>query len=106
MTIAKEPYFLNDPDWYEFDEKECRYILKPDAPPEAVKSYQAFYADDGMIIDDFYKDMAQAKKSLDGSQPIPGFWNSPFFIPEPDNWHLTDDAPDELKEEFERYMQP
>ena len=53
MTIAKEPYFLNDPDWYAFDEKECRYILKPDAPPEAVKSYQAFYADDQQGL--FYK---------------------------------------------------
>ncbi len=59
---------------------------------------------DEMIIDDFYKDMTQVKKSIVGSQPMPGFWNSPFFVPEPDNWHLTDDAPDELKEEFERYM--
>lgn len=38
------------------------------------------------------------------SQPMPSFWDSPYFVPEPDNWHLTDDAPDDMKEEFERYM--
>lgn len=35
---------------------------------------------------------------------MPSFWNSPFFIPEVDNWHLTDDAPEEIKKEFEEYM--
>ena len=30
--------------------------------------------------------------------------NSPYFVPEPDNWHLTEDAPDDLKKEFEKYM--
>jgi hypothetical protein len=38
------------------------------------------------------------------SQVIPSFWNSPYFVPEPDNWHLTDDAPDDVREEFEKYM--
>ena len=38
------------------------------------------------------------------SQQIPSFWGSKYFVPEPDNWHLTDDAPKEIKEEFEKYM--
>lgn len=38
------------------------------------------------------------------SQSMPSFWDSPYFVPEPDNWHLTEDAPDDLKEEFEKYM--
>lgn len=38
------------------------------------------------------------------SQCMPSFWNSPYFVPEPDNWHLTDDAPEELQKEFAEYM--
>ena len=38
------------------------------------------------------------------SQTMPTFWDSPYFVAEPDNWHLTDDAPEELKKEFEEYM--
>jgi len=38
------------------------------------------------------------------SQPRPSFIDSPYFIMEYDNWHLTDDAPEELKKEFEEYM--
>lgn len=43
MTVGNEPYFLKNPDWYTFDEGECRYYLTDDAPPEAVKSYKEFY---------------------------------------------------------------
>lgn len=35
---------------------------------------------------------------------MPTFWDSPYFVPEPDNWHLTEDAPEELKKEFAEYM--
>lgn len=38
------------------------------------------------------------------SQGMPTFWDSPYFVPEPDNWHLTDDAPEELQKEFAEYM--
>lgn len=38
------------------------------------------------------------------SQSIPSFWDSPYFVPEPNNWHLTEDAPEELKKEFAEYM--
>lgn len=35
---------------------------------------------------------------------MPDFVTSEYFVPEPDNWHLKDDAPQELKEEFEEWM--
>lgn len=38
------------------------------------------------------------------SKPRPSFLDSPYFVPEVDNWHLTDNAPEEVKQEFEKYM--
>ncbi len=38
------------------------------------------------------------------SQPRPSFFDSPYFVEEYGNWHLKDDAPEELKKEFELYM--
>lgn len=38
------------------------------------------------------------------SQPRPSFWDSPYFVPELDNWHLTEDAPEDIRKEFEGYM--
>lgn len=38
------------------------------------------------------------------TQDMPSFWNSPYFVPEPDNWHLKEGAPEEIKKEFEEYM--
>lgn len=38
------------------------------------------------------------------SQPRPSFFDSPYFVEEYGNWHLKDDAPEELKKEFEEYM--
>ena len=38
------------------------------------------------------------------SQTRPSFMDSPYFVEEPFNWHLTEDAPDELKKEFVEYM--
>ena len=35
---------------------------------------------------------------------IPNFFTSEYFVPEPDNWHLKEDAPQELKDEFENWM--
>ena len=37
-------------------------------------------------------------------QRIPSFIDSPYFVEEPFNWHLTEDAPDDIKKEFEEYM--
>lgn len=34
----------------------------------------------------------------------PDFINSPYFVPEQDNWHLLPGAPDAVKEEFDEFM--
>lgn len=34
----------------------------------------------------------------------PKFTNSPYFVPEPDNWHLKDGAPADVRKEFEEFM--
>ena len=38
------------------------------------------------------------------SQARPSFFDSEWFVPEPDNWHLKEGAPKEIVEEFNRYM--
>lgn len=43
MTIDK-PYFMENKEWYYFDEEEFRYKLTPKAPEDAIKSYKDFYA--------------------------------------------------------------
>jgi hypothetical protein len=35
----------------------------------------------------------------------PKFMDSPYFVDEPGNWHLKSDAPEDLQEEFDEYMQ-
>lgn len=44
MTIP-EPYFMKNTEWYYFDEEEFMYKLTDKATPEAVKSYNEFYAE-------------------------------------------------------------
>lgn len=34
----------------------------------------------------------------------PKFIESPYFVPEVDNWHLKEGAPDDIKKEFDEYM--
>jgi hypothetical protein len=43
MTIDKKPYFMSDPSWYEYSEKERKYVLTDSAPSLARQSYQEFY---------------------------------------------------------------
>lgn len=38
------------------------------------------------------------------SQSAPSFWDSPYFVPETDNWHLKPGAPAEVVKEFNEYM--
>ena len=35
----------------------------------------------------------------------PKFVDSPYFVPEEDNWHLKEGAPEEVVREFEEFMQ-
>lgn len=34
----------------------------------------------------------------------PKFYDSPFFVDEPGNWHLKPGAPEEVVKEFENFM--
>jgi len=36
--------------------------------------------------------------------PEPSFMSSPFFVDEMDNWHLLPGAPEDVKKEFEEFM--
>ena len=38
------------------------------------------------------------------SGKMPKFFDSEWFVPEPDNWHLKEGAPEEIVKEFEEYM--
>lgn len=39
------------------------------------------------------------------SQTMPKFFDSEWFVPETDNWHLKEGAPAEIVEEFNKYME-
>lgn len=39
------------------------------------------------------------------SMQKPNFAYSPYFVPEDGNWHLKEGAPEEVKREFEEYME-
>ncbi len=43
------PYFLENEEWYRFDEVNWRYVLTDKAPQEAVDSYNEYY--DGLKPD-------------------------------------------------------
>ena len=40
--LLKKPYFMKDPAWYKYDEKNFRCVLTDKAPCEAIKSYEEF----------------------------------------------------------------
>ena len=42
----KLPYFMENEEWYYYDIKNGRLILKPDAPQEAKESYEEFYSNE------------------------------------------------------------
>ena len=57
MQLEK-PYFMENEDWYRFDEKEFKYVLTDVAPKKAVDSYNKFYKDLNMFdYDDEDDDM-------------------------------------------------
>ena len=37
------PYFMENKEWYYWDEKEWKYKLTDKAPKEAIDSYKEFY---------------------------------------------------------------
>ena len=36
--------------------------------------------------------------------PMPNFFTSEWFVPETDNWHLKEGAPQEIVDEFNQWM--
>ena len=42
MTVER-PYFMQNQEWYYFDEEAFMYKLTDKAPTKAVKSYREFY---------------------------------------------------------------
>lgn len=53
--IGIRPYFMNNKNWYRFDNDQGVIVLTKDAPLEAVKSYK-----------DFYKKMDEDRNSAKG----------------------------------------
>lgn len=43
MQIMDQPYFMMNPEWFYFDEEECKYKLTDQAPLEAWESYFQMY---------------------------------------------------------------
>lgn len=43
MTIIARPMFLDNPDWYKYDETQGKYVLTENATEEARESYDSFY---------------------------------------------------------------
>lgn len=39
------------------------------------------------------------------STAMPNFVKSPYFVMEDGNWHLKEGAPEDVKKEFEEYME-
>jgi len=40
---TNEPYFMENKDWFYFDEAEWCYKLTDKAPEEAIQSYKEYY---------------------------------------------------------------
>lgn len=45
------PYFMQNKEWYYFDEENFCYKLTDKAPPKAIESYKEFYDDEPIEID-------------------------------------------------------
>lgn len=44
------PYFMKNKAWYKYDDKLETWVLTDKAPPEAVKSYEEYYAEDDVRL--------------------------------------------------------
>lgn len=43
--MLRRPYFLEDKDWYEYDEETEKFVLTENAPFKAVESYKQYLKD-------------------------------------------------------------
>ena len=49
--MDERPYFMENKDWYYYDEQEGVIKLTDKAPKEAKQSYEEWYADNDLIIE-------------------------------------------------------
>lgn len=74
MAIQKQPYFMENEEWYEYDNEKGKYILTEKAPQEAVDSYNDFYSKVGtrlttnFTIDDILESQAMNLFGLRGDE--------------------------------------
>lgn len=43
MLSIEKPYFMNNEEWYYYDEKKFKYVLTNKASQEAIDSYNKYY---------------------------------------------------------------
>ncbi len=43
MLSIEKPYFMNNEEWYYYDEQKFKYILTNKASQEAIDSYNKYY---------------------------------------------------------------
>ena len=51
MPVQEKPYFLENEEWYTFNEEEWKYELTDKAPQEVIDSYNDFYNYWNFIVD-------------------------------------------------------
>ena len=74
MAIQKQPYFMENEEWYKYDNEKGRYILTEKAPQEAIDSYNDFYSKAGtrlttnFTIDDILESQAMNLFGLQGDE--------------------------------------
>jgi len=48
MEIVERPYFMENKDWYYYDDEEGIFKLTDKAPQKAIDSYNEFYKNNSM----------------------------------------------------------
>ena len=49
MSEKNKPYFMENEDWYYWDEEAWSYKLTDKAPKEAIESYKEFYREETYV---------------------------------------------------------
>ena len=52
MSDRNVPYFMKNKDWYYWDEKAERFKLTNKAPKEAIESYNEWYSEEEIYVDE------------------------------------------------------
>ena len=52
MNSMSKPYFMENEDWYYYDDEEGIYKLTKKAPIEAIESYEEFYREEDYELEE------------------------------------------------------